>query len=84
MASWTTPPKSPCRRITCSCWATIATTSADSRVPVTEGGVGLLPTANLVGRVETVLGSWDIGLKNQPISTWLSGLRTSRFLTSVN
>ncbi len=58
--------------------------SADSRVPVTEGGVGLLPTANLVGRVETVLGSWDIGLKNQPISTWLSGLRTSRFLTSVN
>ncbi len=58
--------------------------SADSRVPVAEGGVGLLPTANLVGRVETVLGSWDIGLKNQPISTWLSGLRTSRFLTSVN
>lgn len=58
--------------------------SADSRVPVSEGGVGLLPTANLVGRVETVLGSWDIGLKDRPISTWLSGLRTSRFLTSVN
>lgn len=58
--------------------------SADSRVTVADGGVGLLPTANLVGRVETVLGSWDIGLKNRPISTWLSGLRTSRFLTSVN
>jgi signal peptidase I len=58
--------------------------SADSRVPVNEGGVGLLPTTNLVGRVETVLGSWDIGLKDRPISTWLSGLRTSRFFTSVN
>jgi signal peptidase I len=58
--------------------------SADSRVPLADGGVGLLPTANLVGRVETVLGSWDIGIRNRPVSTWLSGLRTSRFLTGVN
>jgi signal peptidase I len=58
--------------------------SADSRVPVAEGGVGLLPTSNLVGRVEAVLGSWDIGIRHRPVSTWLSGLRTSRFMTSVN
>jgi signal peptidase I len=58
--------------------------SADSRVSVADGGVGLLPTDNLVGRVEAVLGSWDIGQKSQPIATWLSGLRPSRFMTSVN
>lgn len=60
--------------------------SADSRVPVTEGGVGLLPTDNLVGRVEAVLGSYDLGVTRHPAkaSSWLSGLRIGRFLTSVN
>ncbi|MGO9360685.1 MAG: signal peptidase I [Xanthobacteraceae bacterium] len=59
--------------------------SADSRVPVADGGVGLLPTDNLVGRVEAVLGSYDLGVARRPVSTgWLSGLRLGRFMTSVN
>jgi signal peptidase I len=58
--------------------------SADSRVPVREGGVGLLPTDNLVGRAEAVLGSWDFATKSQPVWTWLSGFRVARFFTSVH
>jgi len=58
--------------------------SADSRVPVTSGGVGMLPVQNLVGRVDAVVGSWDLGLENQPIWTWPAGLRLSRFFTAVN
>jgi len=60
--------------------------SADSRVPVSEGGVGLLPTDSLVGRVEAVLGSYDLGVARRPASaaSWLSGLRLGRFLTTVN
>jgi signal peptidase I len=59
--------------------------SADSRVPVADGGVGLLPTDNLVGRVEAVLGSYDLGVTRHPVSAnWLTGLRLGRFMTSVN
>jgi len=58
--------------------------SADSRVPVADGGVGMLPTANLVGRVNTVVGSWDLGMADRPIWTWPSGLRLSRFFASVH
>lgn len=57
--------------------------SADSRVPVADGGVGLLPVDNLVGRVDTIVGSWDFATKKQPIWTWLSGLRLARSFTSV-
>ena len=57
--------------------------SADSRVPVRAGGVGLLPIDNLVGRVEAVVGSWDLSVKNRPIKDWPSGLRLSRFFTAV-
>jgi len=57
--------------------------SADSRVPLALGGVGLLPTADLVGRVNTLVGSWDLAVARQPIWTWPSGLRLSRFFTSV-
>ena len=49
--------------------------SADSRVPVREGGVGLLPIDNLVGRADAVVGSWDLGMRSQPVWTWLSGFR---------
>src|SRR6202012_3530758 len=38
--------------------------SADSRVPLSEGGVGLLPVANLAGRVDGIVGSWDLGVKS--------------------
>jgi signal peptidase I len=58
--------------------------SADSRVPVREGGVGLLPTDNLVGRVDAIVGSWDFATKSQPVWTWLSGFRVARFFSSVH
>jgi signal peptidase I len=58
--------------------------SADSRVSVREGGVGLLPMDNLVGRVDAIVGSWDLGIRNRPISSWLEGFRVSRFFTSVH
>jgi signal peptidase I len=58
--------------------------SADSRVPVRDGGVGLLPIDNLVGRADAVVGSWDLGIRNQPVWTWLSGFRPARFFTAVH
>jgi signal peptidase I len=58
--------------------------SADSRVPVREGGVGLLPMDNLVGRADAVVGSWDLGMRSQPVWTWLSGFRGARFFTAVH
>jgi len=57
--------------------------SADSRVPVADGGVGMLPVDNLVGRVNALVGSWDLGIRNQPVWTWASGLRLSRFFSAV-
>jgi signal peptidase I len=58
--------------------------SADSRVPVSQGGVGLLTTDNLVGRVDAIVGSWDMGIRSQPVWTWLSGFRLARFFTAVH
>ncbi|MCL2715328.1 MAG: signal peptidase I [Alphaproteobacteria bacterium] len=58
--------------------------SADSRVAVTAGGVGLLPINNLIGRADAVLGSWDLGIRKQPISTWWHGFRMARFFTRVH
>jgi signal peptidase I len=58
--------------------------SADSRVPVRAGGVGLLPVEDLVGRVEAVVGSWDLTVRNRPLKDWPSGLRLSRFFTGVH
>ena len=58
--------------------------SADSRVPVREGGVGLLPIDNLIGRADAVVGSWDLGIRKQPVWTWLSGFRVARFFTAVH
>jgi signal peptidase I len=57
--------------------------SADSRVPLDEGGVGLLPIPDLVGRVDRLVGSWDLGIRSQPFWKWPSGLRPSRFFASV-
>ena len=57
--------------------------SADSRIPVARGGVGLLPVADLIGRVESIVASWDLKAKEQPIWTWPSGLRIARFFTAV-
>jgi signal peptidase I len=57
--------------------------SADSRVQVRAGGVGLLPVEDLVGRVDAVVGSWDLAVRRRPIKDWVSGLRLSRFFTAV-
>jgi signal peptidase I len=57
--------------------------SADSRVSVRDGGVGLLPMDDLVGRADAVVGSWDLGIRGQPVWTWLSGFRLARFFTAV-
>jgi signal peptidase I len=58
--------------------------SADSRLAPEAGGVGLVPVENLVGRVDVVLGSWDLGVARHPVWTWPSGLRLSRFFSLVN
>jgi signal peptidase I len=58
--------------------------SADSRVPVRAGGVGLLPVEDLVGRVDGIVGSWDLGIKRRPVWTWPQGLRLSRFFSTVH
>jgi signal peptidase I len=58
--------------------------SADSRVPVRDGGVGLLPMDDLVGRADAVVGSWDLGIRSRPVWTWLSGFRLARFFTAVH
>jgi signal peptidase I len=58
--------------------------SADSRVPVRDGGVGMLPVDDLVGRVRGIVGSWDLGMRSQPIWTWPQGLRLSRFFSAVH
>jgi signal peptidase I len=58
--------------------------SADSRLSPRAGGVGLVPLENLIGRVDVVLGSWDLGLARDPIWTWPSGLRLSRFFSRVH
>lgn len=57
--------------------------SADSRVPVAQGGTGLVPLENVMGRVEGVLGSWDMGQKKEPVWRWPAGLRFDRFFAGV-
>jgi len=58
--------------------------SADSRIPVEYGGVGLLPVDDLVGRVDALVGSWDLSVAKEPLWQWPSGLRLSRFFTAVH
>jgi len=58
--------------------------SADSRLAPASGGVGYVPVENLVGRVEGVIGSWDPVVRHDPVWTWPSGLRLSRFFSRVN
>ena len=58
--------------------------SADSRVAVRDGGVGLLPMDNLVGRVDAIVGAGNPGIRSQPVTSWLAGFRIARFFTSVH
>ena len=54
--------------------------SADSRVPVAQGGVGLLPLWNLQGRVALVLASRDIARPVSGPAAWLATIRPGRLL----
>ncbi|MBA2590570.1 MAG: signal peptidase I [Alphaproteobacteria bacterium] len=56
--------------------------SADSRVPVEQGGPGYIPAENLVARADVMLGSYDyLGVRS--IGSALSGIRLSRFLRPI-
>ena len=57
---------------------------ADSRIAPAAGGVGFVPVENLVGRVDAIIGSWDPAVRHDPLWTWPSGLRFSRFFSRVN
>jgi signal peptidase I len=57
--------------------------SADSRVPLESGGVGLLPIGNLIGRADALVGSWDPAVLSHPIWAWPLGFRIARFFTTV-
>jgi signal peptidase I len=57
--------------------------SADSRIPVEAGGVGMLPADDLIGRARTLIGSWDLGIRSRPVWTWPAGLRLSRFFAAI-
>jgi signal peptidase I len=56
--------------------------SLDSRVAVEDGGVGLVPVANLIGRAEFVVGSFDFLNMRGPAS-WPGLLRLSRFFQKI-
>jgi signal peptidase I len=53
--------------------------SSDSRVPPEAGGVGYVPAANLVGRAQIILLSWDPGASIFKPWTWILDARPSRF-----
>ena len=56
--------------------------SADSRVPVEDGGPGFIPAENLVARADVMLGSYDyLGVRS--LGSLFSQLRLSRFLRPI-
>jgi signal peptidase I len=58
--------------------------SADSRIRVEGGGVGLLPIGNVLGRAAGIIGSVDIAAaKDQPVTRWPESLRLDRFFSRV-
>ena len=80
----TTRPRSWCRPVVCSCLATIATIPPTAACRCSPVASGLVPVGNLIGRVDALVGSWDLGMRRQPIWTWPQGLRLSRFFTAVH
>jgi signal peptidase I len=56
--------------------------SLDSRVAPQDGGVGLVPAANLIGRAEFVIGSFDFLNMRGPAS-WPGLVRLSRFFQKI-
>jgi signal peptidase I len=54
--------------------------SSDSRVSPVEGGVGLVPEENLVGRARMSLISWSKGASIWKPWTWILNLQPSKFM----
>ena len=57
--------------------------SLDSRVPVAEGGVGLVPAENLMARADVMLGSYDYLNADSP-RDWAGQFRLSRFFRGIH
>lgn len=58
--------------------------SADSRVPVAEGGVGLLPIENLVGKAEFIFFSFDARDPWWAVWDWPLEIRWGRLLHGIS
>lgn len=57
--------------------------SADSRLTVAEGGVGLVPASNLIGRATRVFFSVDGSARLADPATWWTSLRGERIGTAL-
>jgi signal peptidase I len=56
--------------------------SLDSRVPRSEGGLGFVPVANVIGQADLILGSYDF--LNASRDGWLGAFRLSRLFHAVD
>jgi signal peptidase I len=52
--------------------------SADSRFSLAEGGVGMVPVANIVGRADRIFFSAEPGPRTANPADWLAAIRTDR------
>lgn len=57
--------------------------SSDSRVPISQNGVGLVPAENLVGRAEVLFYSTDGSSKLWTPWNWFSAMRSERLFQSL-
>jgi len=56
--------------------------SADSRVPVDDGGPGFVPVENLMAKAEITIGSYDVLNAHGP-ATWPGLVRLKRFFRPI-
>ncbi|MGD8326721.1 MAG: signal peptidase I [Sphingomonadales bacterium] len=57
--------------------------SSDSRVPISQNGVGLVPAENLVGRAEVIFFSTDGSSALWTPWNWFSAMRSERLFSSL-
>ena len=58
--------------------------SLDSRADMSEGGVGLVPAENLIGKAEIILFSWKPGASLWNPVSWFSKVNPGRFFTVLD
>ncbi|MFJ6023950.1 signal peptidase I [Brevundimonas sp. NPDC092305] len=58
--------------------------SLDSRFDPMQGGVGLVPEENLIGKARIIMFSWTPGASLWNPVTWFANLRLSRFFNVLN